>query len=200
MYFYINPLGVVSLPVNHGFFYKFSVRAGQFLSIEEVLNGAASPSFVGCVEGISADDVFKMCYFSANHNDIKRHKAIMYGPLKWIISNLWRSGKLPSPQLGSTFTVDGTLNILGESSSELISKVSEAVQGLMRCESVSNDIIIRVSVLRAPAKNPTNPLTVIEVQAGEADSQPGRPRSQRDPLNKRRKGTPRPENDDDEDD
>ena len=207
MYFYINPRGVVSLPVNFGSFYKFTICQGKFLSIEEMLNGAGSMAFAGCVEGMSMRDIFKMCYFAVNSNDKKLHRNIIGGALKWIVDNMWRSGKLPLPPLGSTFMADGTLNILGPSSDELISKVSEAISSLTRAESVSSDIFIHVSVARSPAKAPANPITHIEVQSGAVGpdslssktTKPSRPRSSAVPRGKRA-GTPSADDEDDEDD
>lgn len=207
MYFYINPRGVVSLPVNFGLFYKFTICQGKFLSIEEMLNGACSMAFAGCVEGMSMSDIFKMCYFAVNSNDKKLHRNIIGGALKWIVDNMWRSGKLPLPPLGSTFMGDGTLNILGPSSDELISKVSEAISSLTRSETMSSDIFIHVSVARSPAKAPANPITHIEVQSGAVKpdglssktTKPSRPRSSAVPQGKRA-GTPSADDEDDEDD
>lgn len=219
MRFYINPQGLVSLPVNFGYFYKFTLTSGPYLAIEEVTNGASGPTvFAGLVDNMSEDDVFKMCFFAADAEGRKKHKRNMFPALRWVMKNLWRA-TLDSPPIGSTFSEQGVLNVLGKSSDELIDKVSEAIVNLSATDTVNHDVLISVTVSRSVARNPTAPEVRIAVRGDDAEAdreKSKKPKGQVRPssdaatlrnsntngrrsctVQGKRAGTPQPEEDDD---
>ena len=223
MRFYLDPQGIVSKPTNYGFFYKITVFNGSYLAIEEIVNGTCeAPAFAGSTEKLSAEAIFDMCFFLTNSDRRKKHRAALIGAITWSLGHTRRIGTPVRLHLGSSFTEDGMLNVLGDSSGELLSKISEVITDLSVNDTVNHDLHIQVTVLCSVARDPVKPATLIEVQGGNANdavpaSEPPRKSQSRGGRNNdatalhnsntsgrrgsvpsgKRAGTPQPDEDDD---
>jgi len=96
--FYVNSLGIVDVPTNHGSFYAITVR-GSYLKVEEICSGTVEgTAFAGIVKGLTPDFVFDLCSFVTNFSDKDSHRRPLFGALAWAVNSA-RSGRdfLPPP-------------------------------------------------------------------------------------------------------